>query len=138
MKTCKKCLTEQPITNFNSNKQNSDNLQTKCKKCIAELKKGYRSSEAQRAKSKAYAMWYKYGISWDEYTEFIKDGCEACGSLKNLSIDHDHNCCPGTKTCGKCLRGALCRGCNTLEGFVRANPASLNGVIAYMKKHGTI
>ena len=23
-------------------------------------------------------------------------------------IDHDHNCCPGSFTCGKCVRGILC------------------------------
>jgi Recombination endonuclease VII len=27
-------------------------------------------------------------------------------------IDHDHACCPGAKSCGRCFRGLLCTGCN--------------------------
>jgi hypothetical protein len=52
-------------------------------------------------------------------------------------IDHDHDCCAATPgaaawSCGKCIRGILCRQCNTLLGQARDNPAILQAAIAYL------
>jgi hypothetical protein len=33
-----------------------------------------------------------------------------------LAIDHNHQCCPKSGSCGKCLRGILCRRCNLRLG----------------------
>jgi hypothetical protein len=32
------------------------------------------------------------------------------------TIDHDHVCCPGRKSCGACVRGPVCSACNTRLG----------------------
>lgn len=42
-------------------------------------------------------------------------GCAICGeppSRRALDIDHDHSCCDGNFSCGKCIRGLLCSDCN--------------------------
>jgi hypothetical protein len=138
MKFCKVCFINQPIENFTSNKQNADNLHTSCKKCLSSYRKIQRSTPSQKEKNKLYAIRSKYNLSSEEYYEIISRGCDSCGSSVGIAIDHDHLCCPATKTCGKCIRGVLCRRCNTAEGIFKTNPQSIYGLIEYMKKHGIL
>jgi hypothetical protein len=61
---------------------------------------------------------------------------------RRLHIDHDHACCPTSKnryrTCGKCVRGLLCDGCNTLLGKVEKTGdfGWMERAIAYLKEYG--
>ena len=53
-----------------------------------------------------------------------------------LHVDHDHRCCPKAgKSCGKCVRGLLCRACNTALGLVRDNPGTLRALADYLEGH---
>jgi len=44
--------------------------------------------------------------------------CGSCGSIEKLCVDHDHGCCPGGWSCGKCVLGYLCWRCNSSEGLL--------------------
>ena len=43
--------------------------------------------------------------------------CEHVPTTKALSVDHDHRCCPGLRSCGRCVRGLVCATCNRLLGW---------------------
>jgi len=53
--------------------------------------------------------------------ESQENHCALCERVREengnrLGIDHDHSCCKKYGSCGKCLRGVLCRRCNVLVG----------------------
>lgn len=59
--------------------------------------------------------------------------CAACGVTENLKIDHDHSCCPSSRSCGKCVRGYLCHECNTAEGLLKT-PERAMALAIYMQR----
>lgn len=58
-----------------------------------------------------------------------------CRTSVNLSsdIDHDHSCCPGPKSCGKCIRGILCHQHNNGLSFFEDRPELLLGAFKYLQ-----
>jgi hypothetical protein len=90
----------------------------------------------------------KYGIDAVQYDSMlIAQGCVCamCGSsdpgrgLRHFSVDHDHGCCPGYKSCGKCLRGLICRMCNTALGrFEKHRENASQYLVSYYRKNGHI
>jgi hypothetical protein len=64
-----------------------------------------------------------YSMTPDQYDALLlaQDGrCAICSretGERLLHVDHDHVCCPGQRSCGACVRGLLCGGCNRLLGW---------------------
>ena len=82
----------------------------------------------------------KYGLTRDDYVDLEKSQngvCKICGEEerynKRLSVDHDHSCCDGPKSCGKCIRGLLCSRCNKVLGQINDNKVLLQKMIDYLK-----
>ncbi len=55
---------------------------------------------------------------------------DARGRWRLTAHDHDHACCPGPTSCGKCLRGLTCGWCNT-ELLPRIDLESARRLVAY-------
>lgn len=121
MRTCTYCKHEKPLEAFCLNKRKRDGIHTTCRDCVRES-----------------ALRRKYGIDNRTYEAMLAaqgGGCAICGRSDDvLCVDHNHACCPGRETCGKCVRGLLCRACN---GFLRYldEPHTFDRVVEYMKGH---
>jgi len=59
-----------------------------------------------------------YSLSRETVVTLLARGrCDLCERpTSNLEFDHDHKCCAGERSCGRCIRGVLCRGCNIKLG----------------------
>ena len=55
--------------------------------------------------------------------------------LKNWCLDHDNKCCTSNLSCcGECIRGVLCRQCNTLLGMANDDVNVLIGAVEYLNE----
>jgi Recombination endonuclease VII len=65
--------------------------------------------------------------------------CAICGGVnangKALSVDHDHDCCEGDRSCGSCIRGLLCSNCNFATGLMKDDPDRLEAASTYIRTH---
>ena len=80
----------------------------------------------------------KYKLTKQMYLDMLEQQNGVCAICQNppnrnwLAVDHDHSCCPGIKSCGKCVRGLLCGSCNSFLGRVKEDPTKL---LAYLQKY---
>lgn len=80
----------------------------------------------------------KYGIDRFQFDAmyFEQDGeCAICHVNEATDVDHDHRCCPGTATCGRCVRALLCRSCNTGIGKLNDSPELLREAANYIEDY---
>lgn len=87
-----------------------------------------------------YYLKRNYNITVEDYSQLLESQGNKCGLCKKsdiaLSIDHDHKCCSGVaNSCGKCIRGLLCRKCNTGLGNFNDSPEMLHMAIEYINSH---
>jgi hypothetical protein len=114
---CRRCEQYLDKSNFWGNKE------TYCKEC-----KKYVGINSNLKNKK---------LTMEKYSELEKSQngvCKICGEkdYKRLSVDHDHTCCPGEKTCGSCTRGLLCSRCNRALGSIEDNIELLEKMIKYL------
>jgi hypothetical protein len=87
---------------------------------------GIRESPELRKKHNCKYRITSYGITEAEFTQILAAQGNACGMCREpfeegqlIHVDHDHACCPvKNRSCGKCVRGLLCHGCNVSLGHI--------------------
>ncbi len=82
-----------------------------------------------------------FNISQPEYEAMLikQNGlCDLCKEKPAVVVDHKHHGCQksGSKrTCGKCVRGLLCKMCNLFLAAWEAHPELIHKGQDYLKRH---
>jgi hypothetical protein len=118
-----------------------------CRKCATDMEKVRRDAnkssinEKRREryspeKNKKRRIVNVYNVTIEEYNTMVTkhaNRCAICNCYsESLHVDHDHSCCPGTRSCGKCIRGLLCSNCNNGLGRFYDNITTLENAIKYL------
>lgn len=146
---CTGCNLKKSIEDFPNNKETPCGKDPRCKQCRHEARRERMGavrenprciSDAERIgrrikKELRFRLKSIYNISEDAYNwlafsqNYLCHLCEEVdcrinkdGLAYNLSVDHDHRCCPENKSCGACVRHLLCMKCNTLVGIAESKP----------------
>lgn len=136
-KTCKRCSTSKPHSEFNRDRTGKFGLSAYCKLCNRAKVQAWRDANPEGHRNTN--LKYRYKITAEKYDEMLAaqgGGCAICGGEnehgKALAVDHDHTCCPGKFSCGKCIRGLLCEACNMGLGKFDDSPQRLQAAIDYL------
>ena len=146
-KACKVCSAEQPITEFAriwSNKGQKYYRRHQCKSCERKrtLQYHHENRESVIRRHSSQQILAKYGLSNEQYEMMLtaQGGvcaiCKSkCATGRKLSVDHDHTCCPGKNSCGKCVRALLCTRCNMGLGLFKDALELLSRATNYLRTH---
>jgi len=111
-------------------------------KAKAADRKRYGAEKRRRSiLSRKLAKRFGQSLEWYDRTLKKQGGkCAICqrdfsGFKVGPAVDHDRNCCPGSDSCGQCVRGLLCGSCNTALGRFGDGPERLRSALRYVNKH---
>lgn len=156
-RTCRECRLGKQDAEFYKAAGNTDGISRLCIDCHkAQNDKRYvRNAEQVKAaalrryqagpekiREKHLLSYYK--LSMVQYQSMIAAQSSCCAiclspflseKRKGPFVDHDHSCCPGIKCCGKCVRGLICRNCNTVLGHAKDRTDVLYKAIQYLETY---
>lgn len=86
---------------------------------------------------------HRYHIDLDWYKANVMGPCQICKEKPYqapLHIEHDHACCGGAGSCGKCVRGLVCASCNTHirhwdKGTIRKDNVYYDDIKQYIESY---
>lgn len=117
-KNCYMCRRDLPVDGFNSKRK-------ECREC-----------------SKGIKLLQRYGMTQAQYNQKLEDQggvCTICHrppeEVGILVQDHDHECCSGNISCGKCLRDLICMYDNTALGLMRDDVVRIRAAADYIEFH---
>lgn len=101
--------------------------------------------EAHRDEYRSKDVARTYGVEPDWYLKQLEAQgglCAICrkpetkviaGRRLTLAVDHDHSCCGGKTSCGKCVRKLLCATCNLALGYFSHDADLLRHAALYLE-----
>lgn len=146
---CIKCDVIKPISDFPQALGTKLGHRKQCKSCRAEYYRNYYKKNPDKyEKHKRYVSkndakyaegrlsYLRHGLSESRFEELrskFNGLCWICKKEEGVAIDHDHSCCPGAHSCGKCVRGVLCISHNLMLGIAKDDLSILTSAIEYLK-----
>lgn len=121
LKICTRCDVWMPEDRFDKHPKASDGLNVHCQNC-----------KAQKRRAGLYGMTRP---EMDQFIASFGGRCAICSGAEprdRWAIDHDHTCCPGAQSCGRCVRGLLCARCNLAIGMLNDDPIILRAAAQYI------
>lgn len=142
-----KVVKERNLDNFPPSKQSRSGFSSWCRDCCNKTNK----ARTDKMREEDYAGWAdmcrnrnlsRYKLTPEKYDGLFNEqgrACVICGTTENqyghrFSIDHDHSCCNGAFSCGKCYRAILCKRCNSGIGLFVDNADLLRKAAEYIDK----
>lgn len=126
LRRCSMCNIVKKYSEYHGDKKSWTKIKSNCIECC-------------RRTRKKNEFRVKYGITLEIYQKMLESqdfSCAICKTKledrKDIRIDHDHNCCKGEFSCGKCIRGLLCNSCNCGLGYFKDNKILLKNAISYL------
>lgn len=102
------------------------NAQKYCETCIA----------PGDIRGRQLMSYYKLTrAAFDEIFKIQRGLCAICRVWEATHVDHDHACCDSWKSCGLCVRGLLCSGCNTNLGKAEKTSVFPNAALMYVSSY---
>jgi len=159
---CPRCAVTKPLTDFGRNAGRANGRTIYCRICAAahqreriaalsseqleDFRRRKALSTSKFPETRKRARLRVFNMTLEQYEQLLaaQGGlCAICrkpetarnkaGLIADLSVDHDHRCCPEKGTsCGSCIRGLLCARCNNGLGQFQDDPVALAAAISYL------
>lgn len=157
-KPCRRCGKVKPLSEFHKAAKGANGRHSWCKGCHSASGKDRWQDPDERALMEKRSLDWKranpeavsqislrsklkgFGLTLEAYQKLVADAggvCQVCGDPppegERLVPDHDHRCCPGKKSCGRCLRGVLCSACNRSIGGLGDIAKAVRAALRYLE-----
>lgn len=108
-----------------------------------EERRAYDRQRSQDPQRKKAAVARRYSLTVEQYDKMWVDQdfkCAICpepltNGKTGAHVDHDHSCCSGKTSCGKCVRGILCSDCSNGIARFKDDPELLSNARAYLWRY---
>jgi hypothetical protein len=98
-----------------------------CRACYQEKRRGFNIQRMGLTVAEFDALWIAQDGKCASCHRPLKPG-------RGTNVDHNHRCCPGPYSCGKCVRGLLCNGCNIGIGAFEDSSDLLRAAAEYLDR----
>ena len=140
MKKCNTCNEIKDLELFAKGKEYKDGRRNICKQCHSAYQSRYfKDNPDKRQPNRLYEKHYlRHRLTEKQWAFMLNryDGkCWVCKVRPITCVDHDHSCCPGSRSCGKCVRGALCSSCNAAIGSLGDSVDGVRNAMVYLEQY---